>query len=70
MKMTRQHYISPRECKYTLNGENIAGMRRARINKLAKSLKVEPKIPKYETLGAIMARLNTIEAPNELSEIL
>ena len=68
--VTRQHFISPRECKYTLNGENIASMRRVKVNNIAKALELEPKGPKHETLAVVMARLHAIEAPNELSEIL
>ncbi|MEE9158971.1 MAG: hypothetical protein V3U60_11355 [Gammaproteobacteria bacterium] len=69
MKITRQHYPAAKECKYTLNGQNIAEMRRTKVNKIAASLKLEPKGPKNETLAMVIARLNALEAPNELSEM-
>ena len=70
MQFNTTHYIAAKDCPYTLNGENLAEMRRARLNKIAMALELGPLNTKNETLGAIMARLNAIEADKELSAII
>lgn len=70
MKFTRQHFIAPKDCPFTLNGENLASIRRHGINKIAKAIKVDVKDSKNETLGLVISRLKTMEAPTELQEIL
>ncbi len=56
------------ECKYTLNGENIAAMRRARLRKIAQQFDLDAEGEKNDILRRIVAHLQAIEAPLELSE--
>ena len=61
--------ISEKHCPYTLHGENIATFRRVRLHKIAKALEVDSDTSKNELLGKIMAKLKTMNASNELSDL-
>ena len=68
MQTTFIHFTGHNECKYTLNGENIAAMRRASLRRIANQLKVPAGGTKNEILQRLIMHLKTTEAPLELSE--
>lgn len=64
-KTTR--YISPNECPYSVAGENLADMRRAKLARVAQSLGVfHVEHSKNDMLHAVIAKLRKDEAPEEL----
>ena len=69
MKFNRTHFIGAKDCPFTLDGENLAEMRRARLNRIANRIKVEQKDTGNGTLGAIIVRCKSLKYPNELREV-
>ncbi len=63
------NYISSRQCPYSLNGENLAAMRRAKLRQIAKSLKVSPDGSKQEILKRLIGALGVASAPKELTDL-
>ncbi|KKM08169.1 hypothetical protein LCGC14_1726560 [marine sediment metagenome] len=63
------NYIAPKQCEFTINGQNLAAMRRAKLRQLAKSLGVSPDDSKQAILKRIIAKLKVTGAPKELSDI-
>lgn len=61
------HFISPRECPYTANGQNIAELRRAKLRKIAESIKVDSTGSKNEILGRVITRLRSLNSDKELA---
>ena len=71
MHTTEITYITPRTCKYILEGENIAGFRRERLHRIAKGLDIdEPDISKNDLLKSIVSMLDGFQANNEIFEYL
>ena len=70
MKINRTHYIAPKECPFTLNGENLASLRRAKLNKIANAIKVETKDSGNATLGLVIVRLKALGANPEIGDLL
>ena len=62
-------YIAPKDCPFTINGENLAAMRRAKLRRIAKSLKVSADGSKQEILKRVIGRLKAADAPRELSDV-
>ena len=63
------NYIAPKQCPYSLNGENLAAMRRAKLRQIAKSLEVSPDDSKQAILVRIIGKLKVMDAPKELSDL-
>ncbi len=70
MKVTVTRIIAAKDCEFTLNGKNLAEMRRFRINRIATAIKVDVEDSKNATLTRVLGRLRAMEAAPELSEIL
>jgi len=68
MKFTSQHFISPKDCPFTLNGKNLVELRRAKLRTYAKALGVDADGTKNEILGGLIVRLRSAEAESEISE--
>lgn len=68
MKITPVHYIAPKECPYTYRGRNLAEMRRAKLQRIAKTLEVDIEGSKNELVGRIIDRARALEMNAELSE--
>ena len=62
-------YISVRDCPFTVNGENLAAIRRAKLRPIAKRLRVSADGSKQEVLRRVIGKLSAIDAPKELSDI-
>lgn len=69
MKTTVLRQISPKDCLYTLNGRNLAEVRRTHIEKIANSLDLPFNTSKNEMLGLIMAKLDSLGADKELADL-
>ena len=63
------HYLAPKECPFTIDGQNLVTFRRAKLRQLAKSLKVSPDDSKQDILKRIIAKLKVTGAPKELNEL-
>ena len=71
MKTTTTQIIGYRDCKYRLNGENLANMRRAQLSRLAKSFGIQGGDPtKNELLIRLISKLNLMDAEPELTDLL
>lgn len=66
-----QHYLAPKECKYTYRGENLVAMRKAKLRPLAKALKVElDDDPNHnELVQRIMKRADALDREPELADV-
>ena len=70
MKFNTTHIIAAKDCKYTLKGQNLAEMRRADLRRLvAVPIGVDCNEDKNEILRLTMTRLQSLAAPNELTEM-
>ena len=63
------HYLASKECEFSINGQNLATFRRAKLRQIAKSMGVSPDDSKQAILKRIIAKLKVTGAPKELSEI-
>ena len=63
------NYIAPKQCPYSLNGENLAAMRRAKLREIAKKLKVSPDDSKQAILVRLIGKLKVMDAPKELTDL-
>lgn len=66
---TNIKYLGSKDCKFTLKGQNLAEMRRAKLQKLAKALKVDPVGSKQEILKRVIGALSSRNAPAELADL-
>lgn len=62
-------YLAPKQCPFTINGQNLAAMRRARLREVAKAIGVDPGGSKQEILKRLIGKLKVTGAPKELSDI-
>ncbi len=63
------HYLAPKDCPFSLNGQNLAAMRRAKLRQIAKSLEVSPDDSKQAILVRIIGKLKVMDAPKELTDL-
>ena len=63
------HYLSSKECPFTIGGENLVTFRRARLRQLAKAIGVSPAGSKQDILQKLIAKLKVTGSPKELSEV-
>ncbi len=63
------HYMSAKECEFSIDGDNLAAIRRARLRTIAKALKVSPDGSKQEILKRVIGRLKSSGAPKELKDL-
>ena len=63
------HYTSAKECEFSIDGENLVTIRRARLRGIAKALKVSPDGSKQEILKRVIGRLKASGAPKELIDL-
>lgn len=65
------HYVSHKECPYTWRGENIANLRRSKLQDIAASFQIgTPDSSKQEILAQLVPRLNGLGAETEISDIV
>ena len=70
MQHTYFHYLSPKDCKYKLNGQNLFELRRAVLRMtIAKPLGLDMDGTKNDLLGRIIRALDGLEAPIEIAEL-
>jgi hypothetical protein len=62
-------YIAPKDCPYTLNGNNLAALRRSALRPIARALKLDDSGTHQQMLPAIISRLATLEAPPEITDL-
>lgn len=71
MKESVTTIIGIKNCRYTYDGENIAGFRRAKLTAIAKAIGVEnPSDIKNDLLHQMLKRLDTMQADPELKDWL
>lgn len=66
---TPVHYLSSKECEFSIDGNNLVTFRRARLRQWAKKLSVSPDGSKQEILRRVIAKLKAIAAPKELNDL-
>jgi len=71
MHTTQINYLSAKDIKYTINGVNIFGLRKARLRVLlAKPLGVDhPNEPKNTMLGDVVRALDALNSPLEIMDL-
>jgi hypothetical protein len=68
-------FLAPADVKYTFGGVNLYELRRAQLQKLARSLDVDThaasgrEVTGNDLLGAIVHKLDRIDAPAEVTEL-
>lgn len=62
------HYLGVKECPFSIRGQNLVGLRRARLRPIAKALEVDPNGTKQEILKRIIAKLKAQESEPELDK--
>lgn len=62
-------YLSTKDCEFTINGVNLAEMRRAKLRPIAKSLRVSAEGSKQEILLRVIGKLKVNGAPKELNDL-
>ena len=63
------HFLGARDCPFTLNGQNLTGMRRVKLREIAASLDLPNNGGRNEMLTAIISALRVREAPHELMDL-
>ena len=63
------HYLSSKECPFTIGGENLVTFRRAKLRQIAKSLQVSAADSKQDILKRIIGKLKSSGAPSELNDL-
>lgn len=64
------HYLGAKEVKYTLNGQKLNELRRARLRQLAMALKVNADGSKNDLLHRIISKLNSVGAEPEIGSAM
>ncbi len=62
-------YLGPKDCPFTIDGKNLAEMRRAELRPYAKKLQVSADGSKQAILLRVIGKLKVIGAPKELNEL-
>ena len=62
-------YLGPKDCPFTIDGQNLAEMRRAKLRLVAKSFDVSPEGTKQEILIRLIGKLKVSGAPKELNDL-
>ena len=62
-------YLGPKDCEFTINGQNLVEMRRAKLRLVAKSFGVSPDGSKQNILQRLIGKLKVAGAPKELNEL-
>jgi hypothetical protein len=68
MKTTVETIINHLNCPYTLDGENLANLRRVKLQDIGKAIGVVGDMSKNELLTRIMAQLSAMGSEKELSK--
>lgn len=63
------HFMGVRECEFTVDGQNLVTLRRAKLRPLAKAMSLNPDGTKQELLRRLIGRLRSSGAPKELRDI-
>ncbi len=69
MDTTREHFLSPHDCKYRFKGQNLWEMRKARLRLVAAALGAKSEGPKNDILKSVINKLDNMGAETEISEI-
>ena len=62
-------YLGPKDCPFTIDGKNLAEMRRSDLRPYAKKFGVSADGSKQEILQRLIGRLKVADAPKELNEL-
>ena len=63
--------LGARDCRYTLDGVNLAHMRRADLFRMARCFDLgNPDASKNELLTGLIAKLNLMGAESELADMI
>lgn len=62
-------YLSTKDCEFTINGVNLAEMRRAKLRPIAKALGVSADDSKQAILLRIIGKLKVNGSPKELNDL-
>lgn len=63
--------LGARDCRYTLDGKNLANMRRAELFRIARCFDLgNPDASKNELLSGLIAKLNLMGAEDELADMV
>ena len=62
-------YLAPKDCPFSIDGQNLVEMRRARLRQIAKAVGVSPDDSKQSILKRIIGKLKVAGAPKELTDI-
>lgn len=68
MKTTTETIINFRNCPYSINGENLANLRRAQLQPLAAAIGIRGEFTKNQLLTMMLAKLAAMDASKELSD--
>jgi alcohol dehydrogenase class IV len=69
MRTVVTQIIGPRECPYTWQGRNLAEMRKAELNPIAKALGVfDPNVTKNDLLLSMIGKLRHSKSELELTD--
>ena len=68
--MTHINYIMPADCRYTIDGENVASLTRGRLRKVAQALNVNPEGVKDAILRRVLEDLRLRNASDDISRLV
>ena len=69
MKITTEVIINFRNCPYTLNGQNLANLRRSQLEPIANALGIREEMSKNQLLTRMISLLKANSAEQELADI-
>lgn len=71
MQITSTLILGPKEVQYTWKGRNLAEMRKAELNPVAKALGVfDPNVSKNDLLASMIGKLRHMKAEKEITDMI
>lgn len=68
MRTTVETIINYRNCPYSLNGDNLANLRRAQLQPIAAAVGIRGEFTKNQLLTRLIEKLAAMGASTEISE--
>lgn len=68
MKSTVETIINYRNCPYSLNGENLANLRRAQLQPIAAAVGIRGEFTKNQLLTRLIEKLSAMGASSDIAE--
>ena len=62
-------YLAPKDCPFSIDGQNLVEMRRARLRQIAKAIGVSAADSKQDILKRLIGKLKVAGAPKELTDL-